>query len=34
MVAAFLGLPGGLELLENNVHQDAPPNGELAVLGP
>jgi hypothetical protein len=34
MVAGFLGLPCGLELLESNVHQDAPANGELVVLGP
>jgi hypothetical protein len=34
MVAIFLDLPSGLELLENNVQQDAPPNGELAMLGP
>jgi len=33
MVDGFLGLLGGLELLESNVHQDAPPIGELAVLG-
>jgi hypothetical protein len=33
MLVGFLGLPHGLELLEGNVHdQDAPPNGELAVL--
>jgi hypothetical protein len=34
MVAGFLGLLGGLELLKSNVHQDAPTNGELVVLGP
>jgi len=35
MVVGFLGLLGGLELLEGNVHdQDTTPNGELAVLGP
>jgi hypothetical protein len=34
MVARFLDLPSGLELLESNVQQDALPNGELAMLGP
>jgi hypothetical protein len=35
MLDGFSSLPHGLELLEGNVHdQDAPPNGELAVLGP
>jgi hypothetical protein len=34
MLAGFSSLPHGLELLEGNVHdQDAPPNGELVVLG-
>jgi hypothetical protein len=35
MLAKFLGLLHGLELLEGNVHdQDAPPNDELAMPGP
>jgi hypothetical protein len=35
MLARFSSLPHGLELLEGNVHDhDAPPNGELAMLGP
>jgi hypothetical protein len=35
MLARFLGLPHGLELLEGNVHdQNAPPNGKLVMLGP
>jgi hypothetical protein len=34
MVAGLLGLLGGLELLESNVHQDAPPIRELVLLGP
>ncbi len=35
MLARFLSLPHGLELLEGNVHdQDEPPNGELAVSRP
>jgi len=35
MLVGFSSLPHGLELLEGNVHdQDAPPNGELAVLKP
>jgi hypothetical protein len=35
MLAGFSSFPNGLELLEGNVHdQDAPPNGELAMLRP
>jgi len=35
MLAGFSGLPHKPKLLEGNVHdQDAPPNGELAMLGP
>jgi hypothetical protein len=34
MLVGFLGLLHGLELLEGNIHyQDAPQNGELAMLG-
>jgi len=32
MVVGFLGLPSGFELLESNMHQDAPPIGEIGVL--
>ncbi len=32
MLVGFSSLPHGLELLEGNIH--APPNGELAMLGP
>ncbi len=35
MLVAFFDLPFELELLEGNIHDhDAPPNGELAMLGP
>jgi hypothetical protein len=35
MLATFFDLPFELELLEGNIHDhDAPPNGELAMLGP
>jgi hypothetical protein len=35
MLVIFFGFPHGLELLEGNIHdQDAPLNGELAMLGP
>jgi hypothetical protein len=34
-LVGFSGIPHGLELLEGNVHdQDAPPNGELAIVRP
>jgi hypothetical protein len=35
MLARLFNLPHGHELLERKIHdQDAPPNGELVMLGP